>query len=100
MKIKNLLIITVASIVMFGCGGSGDSSGWPKEDMDLCVSQGSTDFTGDIAECICGKLEKTYSSYGEVETMFSSNTPNMEELQKIIAIFVECGMAPEIPITQ
>ena len=89
MKIKNLLIITVASVVMFGCGGG---SGWPKEDMDLCVSQGSTDFTSDIAECICGKLEKTYSSYGEVETMFSSTTPNMEEFEKIIAIFVDCGI--------
>ena len=66
MKTKNLLIITVASIVMFGCSGGS----WPKEQMDLCISQGSIDFGGEVAECICSELEKTYPNYDEVEAMF------------------------------
>mgnify|MGYP001159458715 CR=1 FL=1 len=88
MKMKNLLIIALASVVMFGCSGGG---GWPKEQMDLCVSQGSIDFGADIATCICSELEKTYPNYTEVEAMFSSATPNMEELQKVLTIFINCG---------
>ena len=87
MKTKNLLIITVASIVMFGCSGGS----WPKEQMDLCISQGSIDFGGEVAECICSELEKTYPNYDEVEAMFSSTTPDMEEVQKVLAIFIGCG---------
>ena len=87
MKIKNLLIIATASIIMYGCGGGG----WPQEQMDLCVSQGSLDFGAEVASCICGELENTYPNYDEVEAMFSSTTPDLEELQKVLTIFMSCG---------
>ena len=88
MKMKNLLVIATASILMYGCGGGG---GWPEDQMDLCVSQGSLDFGADVAKCICSELENSYPNYEEVEAMFASATPNLEELQKVLTIFMGCG---------
>ena len=70
MKMKNLLIIALASVVMFGCSGGG---GWPKEQMDLCVSQGSIDFGADIATCICSELEKTYALFEQLKEYVKIN---------------------------
>ena len=64
---------------------------WSKAQMELCVSQGSLDFGGEVASCICGELENSYSNYDEVAAMFSSTTPDLEELQKVLTIFMSCG---------
>ena len=86
MKIKNLLIILMVSMAMYGCGG-----GWTADEMSSCVSEGSADFGADIAGCVCDKLEGMYPAYGDVEAMFSSATPNAEEMLKVMTIFIECG---------